>query len=137
MNLEALLGCKCGLAAVAVLTQEWLGTQVDEHMLLQVGLLSKLLAAVHANVLLVLLMNLAHMPVEGVLGAEDELALEAVQLARPLVHLLDMLPQGFWIQVHLSAAFAGLLQGLLCGVDSVLVLDQAVVGLEAFAAVPA
>lgn len=80
MHLKALFGCEGGLAAF-LLAVERLGPQMNEHMLLEVGLLRELFAAVHTDVFLLLLVNFANVSVERIFGAENELTLDTVKLS--------------------------------------------------------
>ena len=74
MNLQALLGGESRLAVV-VPAWEGLHPQVDEEVLLEVGVLREVLLAVGTDVLLLLLVDLFHVTVQRVLGAQDHLAL--------------------------------------------------------------
>ena len=56
-------------------------------MLLQIRLLCELLEALGASVLLPSVVDLFDVAAEGILGAEDELAIHTVKLLRLLVYL--------------------------------------------------
>ena len=96
MYLKALFGGKCCVATF-MFTKKWLGSQMNKHVLLQVGLLGKLLIALSAGIFLMFLMNLPDMTVQGIFGTEDEFTFYAMQLPRPFMDLLNVLPQSFWI----------------------------------------
>ncbi len=137
VDLQTLLGGE-GRGAVALLAQERFHAQMNQHVLLEVGVLRELLVALCTHVALLSLVNLLYVPVERILGTEEDLAaVRAVQLFGALVHLLDVQAQGLGVEVDSAARSAQLSQGLVHGVDAVLVLDQAVVRLEALLAVAA
>ena len=96
-----------------------------------------MLVAMSANIFLLLLMNFAHMSVEGIFGTEDELAFDAMKLPRSFVNLFDVLPQCFGIKIDFPASITGFFQWLGFGVNSILVLDEAVVSFEPFGTMPA
>ena len=89
--LQALL---CGECWLAVLAREWFQSQVDEHVLFEVWLLGELFEALGAGVLLTPVVHLLDVPTESVLWAEDELAVNTVQLLRLLMDLQEVLQ--FW-----------------------------------------
>ena len=60
---------------------------MDQHVLLQIRLLCELLEALGASVLLPSVVDLFDVAAEGILGAEDELAIHTVKLLRLLVYL--------------------------------------------------
>ncbi len=68
MHLQTLLGGE-GRLAGPVLAEERLDPQVDEHVLLEVGMLREALLALWADVLLLLLVHLLYVAVQSVLGA--------------------------------------------------------------------
>ena len=129
VDLQALLGGKSGLAAF-VIAQKRLSSYVNQHVLFQVGLLGEKLPTMDAHELLLLLVDLPDVPVQGVLGTEDELAAETMQLTGSFVNLANVLPQGLGVKVDLATFFARLFQRLLRDVYSGFVLDQAVVSLK-------
>ena len=96
MYLKALFSGKCRVATF-MFTKKWLGSQMNKHVLLQVGLLGKLLIALSAGIFLMFLMNLPDMTVQGIFGTEDEFTFYAMQLPGPFMDLLNVLPQSFWI----------------------------------------
>ena len=51
---------------------------MNKLVLFQIGLLRKMLIALRTDIILVLLMNLADMPIQGIFGAEDEFAFKAM-----------------------------------------------------------
>lgn len=106
-----------------------------EQMLLQIGLLGEMLVTLWTNMLLLFMMNFFDMPVQCIFGAQNHFTLTTMQLLRSLMHLLDMLLQGFGIQVDFSTLFTRFLHGLLLTMYSILVFDQTVVGLKSFGTV--
>ena len=77
------------------------------------------------------------MPVQSIFGTEDKLTFDAMKLPGSFMHLFNVLPERFGIEVNFSTAFAGLFQWFLFGVYSILVLDEAVVRFKSFGAMPA
>lgn len=136
MHLQALLRGERRFAH-GVLAMERFYAQMNEHVLLQVGLLGKVFVTPGANVLLLTMVDFLYVSVECILGAEDHFALGTMQLLGPLVHLLDMLLERLGVQVHLSALVARFLQRLLRGVNPTLVFHEAVVRFEPFQAMTA
>ena len=126
-----------GRFAHGVLTVERFDPQVDEHVLFQVGLLREVFVTTRANVFLLPVVDFLDVAIQRVLRAEDHLALGAVQLLRPLVHLLDMLLERLGVQVDLPAFVARLFQRFLRGVNPTLVLHETVIRLEPFQTVTA
>ena len=90
MDFQTLFGSK-GRFAAFMLAQKWFSANVDEHVLFQIGMLSKLFLAKAASVFGLFLMDFTYMSVEGVFGAEDEFAFYAMKLARSLMDLFHVL----------------------------------------------
>ena len=97
--LKALLGSKSGFT---VGTGKRLGSNVYEHMLLQIRLLGKLFWALWARVLLSSIVNFFNMTRKSIFGAENEFAVYTMKLFGFFVYLLDVLFKGLWIQIYLS-----------------------------------
>ena len=60
---------------------------MDEHVLLEVGLLGELLQALWTSMFLPPVVHFLDMAAQCVFGAKDELAVHAVQLLRLFMHL--------------------------------------------------
>ena len=135
MTLKTLFGGK-GCFAALMLAQKRFSADVDEHVLFQIGMLSKLFLAKAASIFGLLLMDFTYMAVESVFGTEDELAFHAMKLPRSLMDLFHMLTECLRIQIDFSATLAGLFQGLFLGMNAILVFDEAVIRFKSFRTVP-
>ena len=123
MDLQTLFRSE-GRFTAFMLAQKWFGPDVDEHVLFQIGMLSKLFLAKAASVFGLFLMDFTYMAVESVFGAKDELTFHTMKLPRSFVDLFNVLSEGLGVQVDFSAFFAGLFQGLFFGVYPVFMLDK-------------
>ena len=131
MDLETLFGGKSRFATL-MLAQKRFSANVDEHVLFQIGMLSKLFLAKAASIFGLFLMDFTYMAVESVFGTEDELTFHAMKLPRSLMDLFHMLTECLRIQIDFPATLAGLFQGLFLSMNAILVFDEAVISLKSF-----